>query len=245
MLFLCILKGLVYGLKASRFRVAGIKATGTGSGGDLWMMKDMGADVVLDFTDAGFASTYKIPDEEIEESVLGLIAQAARRRCAFAVVEIADGLNHTETATLIRSEKLRSMTNGVVFAAYDSLGAHAGCRELQALGYTVLGISGQVTRSPLAVRETAAHINCPIYNPFELQAGALLPSLTGTRTHHLVDAMPSQDSESRESQPRNVVSFETSQERLLQIRRHSDSQEFDSLFPVEGDDSDDDFTKAG
>jgi len=236
---------IVWGLKENGFRVAGIKATGTGSGGDLWMMKDMGADVVMDFTDAGFASTYMIPDREIEQAVLGLIAQAARRRCAFAVVEIADGLNHTETATLIRSQKLRSMTKGVVFAAHDSLGAQAGYRELLALGYSVLGVSGQVTRSPLAMRETAANINCPMYTPFAIQAGALMPSLTGTRNLKYAGTAFTQGREKEDSRPRNVVDFDLSQERLFQVRHHSEPQELGSLFSVEEDSADGGVTQAG
>jgi molybdopterin-guanine dinucleotide biosynthesis protein len=171
---------LICGLKQSGYRVAGIKATGTGSGGDLWKMKDMGADVIMDFTDAGFASTYKAPDEEIEAGVHGLINKAAKRKCDFAIVEIADGLQHLETSTLLRSQKLQSIVSGVVFAAYDSLGARAGYQELRELGYSVLAISGQVTRSPLAIREAAAASNCPIYSPFEIQMGALVPVITST-----------------------------------------------------------------
>ena len=170
---------VIRGLGEAGYRVAGIKATGTGSGGDLWKMKDMGADVIMDFTDAGFASTYKIPDEEIESGVLGLINQASKRKCDYAVVEIADGLQHRETATLLRSEKLHSLVSGVVFAAYDSLGARAGYQELRELGYPVIAISGQVTRSPLAMRESATASDCPIYTPFEIQAGALIPAITG------------------------------------------------------------------
>jgi hypothetical protein len=174
---------LVRGLKANGFKVAGIKATGTGSGGDLWQMKDMGADVVLDFTDAGFASTYKVPDEAIEEGVIGLINHAARRRCDIAVVEIADGLQHQETAALLRSNKLQSKVSGVVFAAYDSMGAKAGYDELCKLGYPVLAISGQISRSPLAMREAGVACRCPIHTPFEIQAGALVPAMTGANDH--------------------------------------------------------------
>ncbi len=174
------------GLKESGYKVAGIKATGTGSGGDLWKMKDMGADVIMDFTDAGFASTYLIPDEQIEDGVLRLINHAAERKCDFAVVEIADGLQHIETATLLRSKKLRTIVSGVVFAAYDSLGAKAGYDHLMNLGYSCLAISGQMARSPLAMRETAAGCDCPIYTPFEIQAGALVPAMAGITDDSLI-----------------------------------------------------------
>jgi molybdopterin-guanine dinucleotide biosynthesis protein len=170
----------IRGLQQGGFKVAGIKATGTGSGGDLWKMKDMGAEVIMDFTDAGFTSTYKIPDEKIESAVLGLINQASIRKCDFAVVEIADGLQHKETATLLRSKKLQAIVSKAIFAAYDSLGAKAGYFEMLELGYSVIAVSGQITRSPLAMRETLNAIkHCPLITPFEMQAGALLPYILG------------------------------------------------------------------
>lgn len=175
---------IIRGLKENGYRVAGIKATGTGSGGDVWKMKDMGADVVLDFTDGGYASTYKIPNADIESSVLGLIHQASKRRCNYTVVEIADGLHHDETANLLRSEKLKSIFSGVVFAAYDSLGARAGYQELRELGYSVLAISGLITRSPLSMREVGIE-ECPLYTPFEIQAGALVPAITGKASRQI------------------------------------------------------------
>ncbi|MGI9417424.1 MAG: hypothetical protein ACR2RA_06255, partial [Geminicoccaceae bacterium] len=168
---------LVRGLKCSGYRVAGIKSTGTGSGGDLWQMKDMGADRVLDFTDAGFASTYKIPADQIEAGVLRLIDHVASLQCQFAVVEIADGLQHEETATLMRSDRLRERSFGLLFAAYDSMGAKAGVEALLLERHNVLAISGQITRSPLAIREAEAALGCPVYTPLELQAGALVGSI--------------------------------------------------------------------
>jgi hypothetical protein len=195
---------VVRGLKGHGFRVAGIKATGTGSGGDLWQMKDMGADLVLDFTDAGFASTYKAPDAAIETGVIALINHAAERKCHFAIVEIADGLQHQETATLLRSKKLQSMVSGVVFAAYDSMGAKAGYDMLHALGYSVLALSGQITRSPLAMREAATANRCAIYTPFEIQAGALIPAITGENNR---DSMAAQEQRVRQTtaNPNNFV----------------------------------------
>lgn len=171
---------LVHGLKQSGYRTAGIKATGTGSGGDLWKMKDLGAELVLDFTDAGFSSTYKIPNDKIEQGLLSLLHNAKSRKCDFAVVEIADGLQHKETAALLNSEILRSAASGVVFAACDSLGAKAGVHWLSELGYPVFAISGKIAQSPLAMRE-AADAGCPILTPFALQEGALSRLLTGSR----------------------------------------------------------------
>lgn len=169
---------VIRGLNLSGYKVSGIKSTGTGSGHDLWTMKDMGAEVVMDFTDAGFTSTYKIPDDQIADGVLGLIYQSSVRNCDFAIVEIADGLQHIETATLLRSPKLHAVVHRAVFAAYDSLGARAGYNEMLELGYDVVTVSGQLTRSPLAMREAAVSVRCPLFTPFEIQAGALVPYLT-------------------------------------------------------------------
>jgi molybdopterin-guanine dinucleotide biosynthesis protein len=166
---------LIRGLKQSGCPVAGIKATGTGSGGDLWKMKDIGADLVMDFTDAGFASTYKIPNKLLEHGLLSLLSYVKKRNCDYAVVEVADGLQHDETATLLKSESVRSIVSGVVFSAYDSLGAKAGVDWLKRLDYRVLAISGMITQSPLAMREAVICIGTPVLTPYTLQIGALIP----------------------------------------------------------------------
>ena len=168
---------LVRGLKAAGCRVAAIKATGTGSGNDVWIVKDAGADVVLDFTDAGFAGTYLIPQPEIEAATRRLINHAAWLGCDIAVVEIADGLQHLETAALIEAKHLWSDTLGVVFAAYDAMGAKYGVDLLQALGYRVLALSGRIALYPLAMREAERATRLRVHTPWELQEGALVDTI--------------------------------------------------------------------
>ncbi|MXQ14263.1 transposase [Microvirga makkahensis] len=166
---------LVRGLKAAGHRVAAIKATGTGAGNDLWIVRDAGADVVLDFTDGGLASTYLIPLEEIVAATRRLIRSAAKAGCDVAVVEVADGLQHLETADVIQAKDLWEDCVGVVFAAYDSMGAKCGVDTLRAAGHNVLAISGRLTQSPLMIRETARSTGLPVYTPWEIQDGALTP----------------------------------------------------------------------
>ena len=222
---------VVRGLKGSGFRVAGIKATGTGSGGDLWQMKDMGADVILDFTDAGFASTYKAPDAAIEAGVINLINHAAQRKCDFAIVEIADGLQHQETATLLRSKQLQSITSGVVFAAYDSMGAKAGYDWLCELSYSVLALSGQITRSPLAMREAATANGCAIYTPFEIQSGALVPLMTGMTDRDSISELEEQVRRTTENPNNFVIDIEPHQR--VAVRRQ-DTEGTYSLDTIQG-----------
>jgi hypothetical protein len=164
---------LVRGLKGAGFRVAAIKATGTGAGNDLWIVRDAGADVVLDFTDGGLASTYLIPLDEIVASTRRLIYSAAQQGCEVAVVEVADGLQHLETAEVIQAHGLWTDCVGVVFAAYDSMGAKCGVDMLKAAGHNVLAISGRLTQSPLMMRETQHSTGLPVYTPWEIQDGAM------------------------------------------------------------------------
>lgn len=164
---------LVRGLKQAGLRVAAIKATGTGAGNDLWIVRDAGADVVLDFTDGGLASTYLIPLNEIVASTRRLIYSAAQQGCEVAVVEVADGLQHLETADVIQAPGLWTDCVGVVFAAYDSMGAKCGVDMLKAAGHNVLAISGRLTQSPLMMRETQNSTGLPVYTPWEIQDGAM------------------------------------------------------------------------
>lgn len=220
---------IVHGMKMYGYSVAAIKATGTGSGNDLWKMKDMGADIILDFTDAGFASTYKADDAAIEEGVLGLVNHAFNSGCEYVVVEVADGLQHQETATLLRSSTLRKITSGVVFAAYDSLGAKAGYEELIELGYNILAISGQIARSPLAMREASVSTHCPIYTPFQLQAGALVPAITQDTSFviHKLDAIAHQYAQSLSAPPNDVDDDNDDGFDMLQLRNDLDLHDFD------------------
>lgn len=164
---------LVHAFARAGHKVAGIKATGTGAGGDVWLMSDMGAALALDFTDAGLPSTYLVDPDLIEHSVLGLVGHAADAGCDIAIVEIADGLQHEETAAVLRSANLRRMAAGVVFAANDALGAKAGLDTLATWGHRVLALSGQLTRSPLAIREAAKSTGVCVVTASEIQAGAL------------------------------------------------------------------------
>jgi hypothetical protein len=168
---------LVRGLKRLGFSVAALKITGTGAGGDMWIVRDAGADVAMDFTDAGFGTTYLTPVPDIERATYRLMNYAAARGCEIAVIEIADGLQQLETAQLIRSRAILEVTLGTVFAAYDAMGAKYGVDVLREAGHTVLAMSGRLGRSPLGVREAEAATDLRVYSPYELQEGALVPAI--------------------------------------------------------------------
>ena len=58
---------LAHGLRAAGYAVAGIKATGTGAFGDFNSFEDAGVPV-MDFTDVGMPTTFRMPLEQIEEA---------------------------------------------------------------------------------------------------------------------------------------------------------------------------------
>ncbi|MDX8527021.1 hypothetical protein RFM68_21205 [Mesorhizobium sp. MSK_1335] len=182
---------LVRGFKKAGLKVAALKITGTGSGGDMWIVRDAGADMVLDFTDAGFATTYLASVELIEKGAFRLLNHAAENGCDVAVIEIADGLQQKETSELIWAESLRSMALGTIFASYDAMGAKYGVDSLHAAGHNVLAISGRIGRSPLAVREAEEATGLHVYSPWELQEGALNPVMRARASAKLANGQSS------------------------------------------------------
>jgi dethiobiotin synthetase len=154
---------LIRGLCRAGLRVAAIKATGTGSGNDLWSMEDAGAALVLDFTDVGHPSTYLVPSAEIESAFNRLLTYAAQSDVDAIVVEVADGLFHEETGTLVGSQRFAAAVDNLVFCAGDALGAQAGVEWLERRGLPIAGVSGLLTASPLAVREARRSTQLPVW----------------------------------------------------------------------------------
>ncbi len=155
---------LIKGLVLSGQKVGAAKITGTGSGNDIWKMRDAGASLVLDFIDAGWASTYRVPPEAIERILDLITSHLAASGVEAIVLEIADGLYQEETSKLVSSRAFRNAIDGLVYTSSSSLGASAGVQFLQQYQLPVLAISGMVTSSPLAAREAAIATGLPVRN---------------------------------------------------------------------------------
>ncbi len=162
---------LVRGFSSRGLRVGAAKITGTGSGPDPWLMIDSGAHTVLDFTDGGYASTYKVATSDLESMSHNLINHLADEGCDVAVLEVADGLLQPETAALLSSKTFRLRVFGTVFTAYDAMGAVTGAEWLKAKGYRLVGLSGQMTAAPLAAQEAEIATGVPVYSLSDLQDG--------------------------------------------------------------------------
>lgn len=144
---------LINGLTAAGLSVAAGKATGTGAGGDPRMFADAGASTVLDFTDFGHGSTYRLGYDELKALVLSVMAALSHADTDVVVLEIADGIYQGETSRLIADPEVQAWIDTLVFAAGDALGATKGVDLLAEHGLQVAAVSGVVTASPLATRE--------------------------------------------------------------------------------------------
>jgi len=154
---------LIKGLSNAGMRVGAAKLTGTGAGGDRWLMTDAGAHSVYDFTDAGHVSTYRVASDELEEVSERLINQLMHDGAQAIVLEIADGLLQKETASLLCSSKFRSLIDGVLFAAGDAMGADNGVNWLRERGLPILALTGCLSSSPLAAREAQTATGLPVF----------------------------------------------------------------------------------
>jgi hypothetical protein len=172
---------LVNGLSRAGLAPGATKVTGTGAGGDYWIMHDAGAHRVLDFTDVGMASTYMVPLPTLERKFLELIQHLTVAGCGVILIEVADGIYQRETARLIESEAFRTSVDGVIFAAAEAMGAAAGVEHLRRLGLPVLGVSGKLTMSPLAMREAAAACGVPVFTSDVLLDPEVAPTVVGIR----------------------------------------------------------------
>lgn len=175
---------LVKGLSLAGLRVGFAKITGTGSGGDTWLLKDAGANPVLDFTDAGLASTYLEPAWEIQRIFTTLVGHLTLANVDAIVLEIADGVLQVETAALLKSAVFSANVDGVLFASGDAMGALAGESWLRRNRLPLIALSGIVSSSPLQSQEAAKSTGLPVLDRQDLlRESTALGLLSATERH--------------------------------------------------------------
>ncbi len=176
---------LTHGLTHGGMRVAAGKATGTGAGGDPGMYVDGGAVAVLDFTDFGHVSTYRLKHDDVVAVFTSVVHHLASTDCDAVLVEIADGAFQLETARLLADPVFTEYVDHVVFTASDALNAASGVHEMRRLGIDVAAVTGVLTSSPLAVREARSILDVPVVDTLDLTepevATCLLPARRSMR----------------------------------------------------------------
>ncbi len=174
---------LSYGLTRAGWRVATLKATGTGAFRDYNDYVDTGAHMVADFTDAGMVTTYLEPLARIKSGIADLLWQAEIAGAEVVVMEVADGLFQRETAGLIADRAFRSGLAGVIFACGDALAASRGVTELTRHGLRPVALTGIVSCSPMASLEAQAATGVEV-----MTRGQLLDPAEANRIATLVGA---------------------------------------------------------
>lgn len=182
---------LVRGMRRAGLRVGAAKATGTGAGGDVWLLGDAGAYPVYDFTWAGLPSTFRAGPDEVRRVFTTLHDRLTEDGCEVAVIEVADGIYQQETAELVTDPVFAERVDAVVFAAYDALGAAAGVEWLGQHDLAPLALSGVMSSSPLATREAEAATGCDVWGLSYLEDPAVALELCSRlRTGRMAGAPP-------------------------------------------------------
>lgn len=168
---------LIRGLTQAGYTVGAAKVTGTGSGRDTWLMTDAGSKLTLDFTHAGFPSTYLISPEQVDSIIETLVTHLSVARMNAIVIEVADGLFQRETASLLNSRVFAKTVDSIIFAAGDAMGALAGAELLERKKLPITAISGRLTASPLAAAETANATGLPVLDKAALCSPSIVDIL--------------------------------------------------------------------
>ncbi len=162
---------LVHGFKNAGLNVAYIKLTGTVYTKDCDIAWDLGADVVADFGDYGFPSTYMCDENELLSLYETLLAKILPHRPDYVVMEIADGLYQRETKMLLTNHQFIATIDGIIFSAGDGLAAVNGVQLLNKWGVCPTLLSGLFTASPLLIKEVKENTNVPVFTIDELAYG--------------------------------------------------------------------------
>jgi len=167
---------LAYGLAQAGYKVAGVKATGTGAFGDFNAFRDASIPVT-DFTDAGMPTTFRMPLERITKGFEALVGQAAADGAEIVVVEIADGVFQRETAQILKDSAIIDRMDGILFATPDALGAVGGVTTLNRYGLRPFALSGMVSLSALGTIEAETETRLPVLTREKLCDGNVVADL--------------------------------------------------------------------
>ncbi|VEI13948.1 Uncharacterised protein [Trueperella bialowiezensis] len=172
---------LINGLSAAGFTVHSGKATGTGAGNDAGLFNDAGADRVVDFTDYGYPTTYKLDFEQVKSIFFTMVADLAADNPDYVIIEIADGIYQGETNALINDADFHGLVDSVLFACGEALSAAAGVKLLQEANMPLVAVSGVLTRAPLIVQEARAVIDVDIIPTYDLCLPDVVQDVVGAK----------------------------------------------------------------
>lgn len=169
---------LCRGLKTDGFRVAYIKLTGTVFNKDKMLAYDCGADVVSDFSEFGFPSTYLCSLDLLMDLYEGLLFDVASEELDYVVIEVADGLYQRETSMLLKHRLFTETIDHVILSCCDSMAVNTGIQLLSPIfGDRLFALGGLFTGSPLLVAEVEDQSSIPVLTLEKLLQSDLLSHL--------------------------------------------------------------------
>ncbi len=154
---------LVRHFRAAGLRVGGLKLTGISLMKDILGMRDYGADVALDFTDAGVVATNA---DNSSAAAKVLFSEAASRGVDIIVAETGDGImGEYGVQAILADPELRALSAAFVLCANDPVGVAGGVRFLsESFGIKADLIAGPATDNRVGVRFVEQELGLPAKN---------------------------------------------------------------------------------
>jgi len=154
---------LVRRFRAAGLRVGGLKLTGISLMKDILGMRDYGAEVALDFTDAGVVATNA---DNAPAAAKVLFSEAVSRGVDVIVAETGDGImGEYGVQAILADPDLRPLTAAFVLCANDPVGVAGGVKFLkESFGISVDLIAGPATDNRVGVRFVEQELGLPARN---------------------------------------------------------------------------------
>ncbi|WP_426753658.1 hypothetical protein [Myxococcus sp. Y35] len=154
---------MVRKLAQAGFRVGGAKLTGVSLMRDTLSMQDSGADVVMDFTDAGIVCTGPRTGARVARV---LFSELAAENVDVIVAETGDGImGEYGVQGILADPELKSLAGAWVLCANDPVGASGGVRHLrETYGIEVDVVAGPATDNAVGVRFVEQVVGIPARN---------------------------------------------------------------------------------
>lgn len=154
---------IVRRLVQSGYRVGGAKLTGVSLMRDTLSMRDYGAEVTLDFTDAGIVCTGPETAAQVARTIF---AELSMRRFDVIVAETGDGImGDYGVQAILADAELCALTAAFVFCANDPVGVAGGVQHLQDdYGIRADLVTGPATDNNVGVRFVEQQVGLPAIN---------------------------------------------------------------------------------
>lgn len=170
-------EALIRGLTYAGYIVGTAKLTGVISRRDTWLMVNAGSKLTLDFTHAGFSSTYRISSDQIDNIIGTLITHLSVARLDTIVIEIAQDLSQPEAVALVSSRVLAKTVDSMILTASDAIDALFGAELLKRKKLPLAAICGQLTASSSVAAKIIHATGLPILDQKALRSKAIVDIL--------------------------------------------------------------------